>query len=193
MGDPRSDDAWITDFALAAGAGDRAALVTFVRATQRDVYRFLTHLCERGEAEDLSQETYLRALRALPSFAGRSSARTWLLSIARRVAADQVRRTMTRPRTVPIDDWDTEVAANPLHRRSEFDEGMLLRELVARLQPDRRGRLRAHPDAGSGLCVRRRGVPLPRRHHPLAGGPGAGGLGPRNEPPRTPGGSATSL
>ncbi|MFZ0121106.1 MAG: sigma-70 family RNA polymerase sigma factor [Pseudonocardiaceae bacterium] len=138
MGDPRSDDAWITDFALAAGAGDRAALVTFVRATQRDVYRFLTHLCERGEAEDLSQETYLRALRALPSFAGRSSARTWLLSIARRVAADQVRRTMTRPRTVPIDDWDTEVAANPLHRRSEFDEGMLLRELVARLQPDRR-------------------------------------------------------
>ncbi len=138
MGDPRSDDAWITALALAAGAGDRAALAVFVRATQRDVYRFLTHIGERSEAEDLTQETYLRALRSLPGFAGRSSARTWLLSIARRVAADQVRWTRTRPRTTPVEDWDAVVAASPAHRRSGFDEGVLLRELVAGLEPDRR-------------------------------------------------------
>ncbi len=138
MGDPRSDDALITALALSAGAGDRAALAAFVRATQRDVYRFLTHIGERGEAEDLTQETYLRALRSLPSFAGRSSARTWLLSIARRVAADQVRRTVTRPRTTTVEDWDTVVAASPTHRRSGFDEGVVLRELVAGLEPDRR-------------------------------------------------------
>jgi RNA polymerase sigma-70 factor (ECF subfamily) len=138
MGGPRSDDAHTTDLALAAGAGDRTALAAFIRATQRDVYRFLSHLCERDEAEDLTQETYLRALRALPSFAGRSSARTWLLSIARRVAADQVRRTMTRPRTTEVEDWDTVVAGSPTHRRSGFDEGVLLRELMAGLEPDRR-------------------------------------------------------
>jgi RNA polymerase sigma-70 factor (ECF subfamily) len=138
MGDPRSYDAQVTALALAAGAGDRAALTAFVRATQRDVYRFLSHLCERDEAEDLTQETYLRALRALPAFAGRSSAHTWLLSIARRVAADQVRRTMARPRTTAVEDWDTAVAASPTHRRSGFDEGILLRELVAALEPDRR-------------------------------------------------------
>jgi RNA polymerase sigma-70 factor, ECF subfamily len=138
MGDPRSYDARVTALALAAGAGDSAALTAFVRATQRDVYRFLSHLCEREEAEDLTQETYLRALRALPAFAGRSSARTWLLSIARRVAADQVRRTMARPRTTAVEDWDTVVAASPTHRRSGFDEGILLRELVAALEPDRR-------------------------------------------------------
>jgi RNA polymerase sigma-70 factor (ECF subfamily) len=138
MGDPRSDDARTTDLALAAGAGDRTALVTFIRATQRDVYRFLSHLCTRSEAEDLTQETYLRALRALPSFAGRSSARTWLLSIARRVAADQIRRATTRPRTITVEDWDTVVAASPAQRRSGFDEGVLLRELVAGLEPDRR-------------------------------------------------------
>jgi RNA polymerase sigma-70 factor (ECF subfamily) len=138
MGDPRSDDERITAFALAAGKGDHAALAAFVRATQRDVYRFLSHLCERNQAEDLTQETYLRALRALPSFAARSSARTWLLSIARRVAADQVRRTRTRPRTTAVDDWDNAVAGNPAHRRSGFDEGVLLRELVAALEPDRR-------------------------------------------------------
>ncbi len=138
MGVPRSDDVQTTALARAASAGDRAALAAFIRATQRDVYRFLSHLCDRGEAEDLTQETYLRALRALPRFAGRSSARTWLLSIARRVAADQVRRTVTRPRTTPVEDWDTVVATNPTHRRSGFDESVLLRELVAGLDPDRR-------------------------------------------------------
>ncbi|MGH3772569.1 MAG: sigma-70 family RNA polymerase sigma factor [Pseudonocardiaceae bacterium] len=138
MGDPRSADARTTALALAAGAGDRAALTAFIRATQRDVYRFLCHLCDRGEAEDLTQDTYLRALRALPSFAGRSCARTWLLSIARRVAADQIRRTSTRPRTTPVEDWDTVVAASLTRRRSGFDEGILLRQLVAALEPDRR-------------------------------------------------------
>ncbi|MGB9281275.1 MAG: sigma-70 family RNA polymerase sigma factor [Pseudonocardiaceae bacterium] len=138
MGDPRSNDALTTEFALAAGAGDRVAMAAFVRATQRDVYRFVSHLCARDEAEDLTQETYLRALRALPGFAGRSSARTWLLSIARRVAADQVRRAMARPRTTAVEDWDTVAAESSTHRRSGFDEGVLLRELVAGLEPDRR-------------------------------------------------------
>jgi RNA polymerase sigma-70 factor, ECF subfamily len=138
MGDPRNDDAATTRLALAAGAGNREALATFVRVTQRDVYRFLSHLCARDEAEDLTQETYLRALRALPTFAGRSSARTWLLAIARRVAADQIRRNSARPRTTTVEDWDAVVAASPAQRRSGFDEGILLRELIAALEIDRR-------------------------------------------------------
>ncbi|MEO7193704.1 MAG: sigma factor [Pseudonocardiaceae bacterium] len=52
----------IIKLALLAGQGDPGSLATFIRATQRDVHRFLCHLCERGEAEDLTQETYLRAL-----------------------------------------------------------------------------------------------------------------------------------
>lgn len=138
MGDTRSDDAHATALALAAGAGDRVALTAFIRATQRDVHRFLAHLSGRDEAEDLAQETYLRAVRSLPRFAGRSSARTWLLAIARRVAADQVRQGVTRPRTTAVDDWETAVAGSPAHRRSGFVDGVLLRELVAGLDPDRR-------------------------------------------------------
>jgi RNA polymerase sigma-70 factor, ECF subfamily len=138
MGDPRNDDAATTRLALAAGAGNREALATFIRVTQRDVYRFLSHLCARDEAEDLTQETYLRALRALPTFAGRSSARTWLLAIARRVAADQIRRNAARPRTTTVEDWDAVVAASPAQRRTGFDEGILLRELIAALETDRR-------------------------------------------------------
>lgn len=85
------EDARLSELALAAGRGDRPALDEFVRGTQRDVWRFLAHLAGSRQADDLAQETYLRALRSLPGFAGRSSARTWLLSIARRVVADHAR------------------------------------------------------------------------------------------------------
>ncbi len=92
------DDARVTDLALRAGRGDRAALTEFIRATQDDVWRLLAHLGGREIADDLTQETYLRVMGALPRFAARSSARTWLLSLARRVWVDNIRHDMARPR-----------------------------------------------------------------------------------------------
>ena len=90
-------DAEVTSLALAAGRGDRAALGEFIRLTQADVWRFLAHLADRDAADDLTQETYLRAMDALETFRGEASARTWLLTIARRTAADRVRREVARP------------------------------------------------------------------------------------------------
>jgi RNA polymerase sigma-70 factor, ECF subfamily len=135
----RADDQRITEWALAAGRGDRVALSAFVRATQRDVHRFVAHLADPGQAEDLTQETYLRALRALPRFEGAAPARAWLLSIARRVAADAVRVARRRPRITAVDDW--EAAANSTRFglvRGAADEVVLLGELVAGLDADRR-------------------------------------------------------
>jgi RNA polymerase sigma-70 factor, ECF subfamily len=133
----RADDAAITAAARAAGRGDRAALASFVRATQGDVYRFLLHLAGPRDAEDLAQETYLRALGALPGFAGRSSARTWLLSIARHTAADAVRRAGCRPRTTAVTAWDA-LPARSAAVRGGADGAVLVRALVAGLDPDRR-------------------------------------------------------
>lgn len=82
----------VTRLAVAARDGDPASLATLVRVTQTDVWRFLAHLSERASADDLTQETYLRALRALPSYRADAPARGWLLAIARRVAADAIRR-----------------------------------------------------------------------------------------------------
>jgi RNA polymerase sigma-70 factor (ECF subfamily) len=81
----------ITLAALRARAGDAAAAAEFVRATQHDVWRLCANLGNRADAEDLAQETYARAFGSLHRFAGRSSARTWLLSIGRRVCADAIR------------------------------------------------------------------------------------------------------
>ncbi|MBB4909199.1 sigma-70 family RNA polymerase sigma factor [Actinophytocola algeriensis] len=102
---PHSDDD-LTEAAFAAGGGDRAALERFVRGTQRDLWRMVAHFAGPGLADDLTQETYLRALPSLPSFAGRSSARTWLMSIARRVVVDHIRAARVRPRADGAADLD---------------------------------------------------------------------------------------
>lgn len=95
----------VTRWALRARSGDGEALRLFVQATQRDVWRFVAHLAGVGVADDLAQETYARALTSLRRFAGRASARTWLLVIARRVVIDQVRMAQSRPRISAGVDW----------------------------------------------------------------------------------------
>lgn len=100
-------DARVTEFALLAGQGDRPALGEFIRLTQGDVWRFIAHLAGTEAADDLTQDTYLRAMDSLPSFEGRSPARAWLLTIARRVVADKVRRDIARPQTPYSPEWLT--------------------------------------------------------------------------------------
>ncbi|QUH05001.1 RNA polymerase sigma factor SigC [Saccharopolyspora erythraea] len=129
-----ADDAWLTELALAAGTGDRRALEEFIRATQRDVWRFVAHLASVEQADDLAQETYVRVLRSLPRFAGRASARTWLLSIARRVVVDQVRYARSRPRTTAAVEWTT-AAERPA---PGFEDIVELNMLLAGLDEQRR-------------------------------------------------------
>jgi RNA polymerase sigma-70 factor (ECF subfamily) len=136
MAGPGDDDA-ITNAALAARDGDRAAATAFIELTQRHVHRFLGHLANAGEIEDLTQETYLRAMTGLRGFAARSSARTWLLSIARRVAADHVRSALRSPRTTSLEGRQTDAGAAVV-RTAGFEDGVLLQHLLAGLDQDRR-------------------------------------------------------
>jgi RNA polymerase sigma-70 factor, ECF subfamily len=133
-----ADDAQLTRWALQAKAGDHTAAAAFIRATQPQVHRFLTHLIDAREADDLTQETYLRAMRALPRFAARSSARTWLFAIARRVAADHIRAATTRPRTATLDDWQTAADSAHADQAPRLDEAVVLRRLLDDLTPQRR-------------------------------------------------------
>jgi RNA polymerase sigma-70 factor (ECF subfamily) len=135
----RVDDDTITRLALAAKTGNRDAAEKFVEVTHQDVHRFLVHLIGAGEADDLAQETYLRAMTALPRFAARSTARTWLLAIARRVAADHLRTAARRPQRAGLDDWQpvAEIAALR-HGTTRIDEQVALRDLLDSLPTQRR-------------------------------------------------------
>jgi RNA polymerase sigma-70 factor (ECF subfamily) len=115
---------------LQAKGGDEEALATFVRKSQPEVWRFCAHLVGRTDADDATQETYLAAWRALPSFRGESSARTWLLVIARRTALRLGRR---QSRLVELDHELPRPAATPDPAKwSELDL------LIGQLDDDRR-------------------------------------------------------
>lgn len=96
--DAAARDEHVTRLALAAGGGDRRALTEFIKATQDDVWRLIAHLGGADIADDLTQETFLRAMKSLPKFKAQASARTWLLAIARRTWVDNIRHDMARPR-----------------------------------------------------------------------------------------------
>jgi RNA polymerase sigma-70 factor, ECF subfamily len=82
----------LLSYARAAQHGDDIALGHLVRATQGVIWRFCSSLSSRQEADDLTQEVYIRATRNLAQYRGDAPVVSWLLSIARHVCADQVRR-----------------------------------------------------------------------------------------------------
>jgi RNA polymerase sigma-70 factor (ECF subfamily) len=86
-------------------ARDPMAFRAFVVRYERPVFALLSRMMGPGaHVEDLAQETFLRAYRALPDFDARGSAKlsTWLLTIAMRLALDARKRRSFS--TTPISD-----------------------------------------------------------------------------------------
>lgn len=77
---------------------------------------------QRQEAEDLVQDTWFSALRSAPTFAGRSSLRTWLVAILRRRIAERFRR---RTPSEPFAEED--FAATPPLGTERLDNLLALR------------------------------------------------------------------
>lgn len=125
----------LTRLALEAGAGDERALDRFVDLAYEQVWRLCASLVDEASAEDLSQETFLRAVRALAGFRAEASARTWLLSICRRTCMDELRvRTRRRRRDGALQALTA--ADKPVG--ADASEEPVVADLLARLEPDRR-------------------------------------------------------
>lgn len=134
-----SSDESITAWALAARGGDPEAVERFVGALHRDVQRFVAHLCADPQVvDDLAQDTFLRALGSLHRFEGRCSARTWLLSIARRAVIDSFRYAAARPRVSDVADWRVAVERAQPRGLPGFDDGIALADLLEALPDERR-------------------------------------------------------
>ena len=96
-----------TDRELVAQAksGDAQAFGTLVRRHQRRIFRLAFHLVRIGaEAEDVTQETFVRAYQALDRFDGRSEPFTWLYRIAVNLSLNTIRARKTTRDSTPSDD-----------------------------------------------------------------------------------------
>lgn len=96
-----SDESLATD----AASGDVRAFESLMRRHQQRVHRFARrHVYDAHEAEDLVQETFLRAHAALKRYDPSRRFTTWLLTIAYRLCVDASRRRAKRIRAAALED-----------------------------------------------------------------------------------------
>jgi RNA polymerase sigma-70 factor (ECF subfamily) len=125
----------LTELLVAARDGDRVALAAVIRGSQGEVWRLAAHLVGPDAADDVTQDTFVRAWRSLPGYRAEASARTWLLVIARRACADAVRARVRR-RRLTARLLDRAVTGDD--RADDATGAHALGALVAGLDPDRR-------------------------------------------------------
>jgi RNA polymerase sigma-70 factor (ECF subfamily) len=128
-------------------AGDAGAFEALVRRHRTVLWNFLLRqVGERARAEELLQETFLRAVKVSAEWQERAKVTTWLFTIARNLALDEARRAVHR-RTEPLEGRDD--APGPIDRAAADDpppdaaaEGALLRPrleaALAALPPEQR-------------------------------------------------------
>lgn len=118
-----------------AADGDRVALAAWIRRSQAEVWRFVASGVGAQRADDVTQEVFLRAIRAMDRFRGESSSRTWLLSIARRTVADEHRRTYRRRRIeATVEAMRHDTVEEPVDVATQSHVGAA----IEALDPDRR-------------------------------------------------------
>jgi RNA polymerase sigma-70 factor (ECF subfamily) len=88
-----------------ARSGDTEAFGLLVRRYQKRIFRLAFHLVRSGaEAEDVTQETFVRAYQALGRFDGRSEPFTWLYRIAVNLSLNTIRARKTTKDSTSSDD-----------------------------------------------------------------------------------------
>ncbi len=147
--------------------GDVAAFEVLVKRYQRPLFTFLIRLAGNQEtAEDLFQETFIKVLRALPSYEERGKFGNWLFGIAHRVAVDFERQDRAWREQVIKDEKAVDTAADP---RCLLDEAVERSELVEKVEstltalPEKQRRvflLRQHGELSFKEIARLMGEPL---------------------------------
>ena len=117
-------------------AGDMAALEQLFRPNERSLV-VLCHgiLGNAEDAEDAAQETFLRALRALPRFRGDAAFRSWLFRIAINLCLEWKR---SRHPTEPLEEVGALPAAHTASPEALVLSRLRLTEALNRLPPHRR-------------------------------------------------------
>jgi RNA polymerase sigma-70 factor (ECF subfamily) len=108
-----------------AQRGDERAFSLILRAYETPVFNYVLRLVngDRGLAEDLTQEVFLRVFQGLPKFSLRCKFTTWLFQVTKNRVLDELRAVERRPRAlVGLDDIaPLEVLDAPVERLEEMD------------------------------------------------------------------------
>ena len=120
-------------------AGSQSAFEQIVRRYQRPIISLIARMTgDRALAEDLAQETFVKAFRSLAAFDTTRRLSSWLFRIAHNTAIDAMRR--SRPAQVPIETVPSAADApdEPLDPVERQELGNALEAALDALRPDQR-------------------------------------------------------
>jgi RNA polymerase sigma-70 factor (ECF subfamily) len=133
----RSDDRALV---LACQRGERDAFDRLVERYQRDVYRLCYRYVNNHEdANDLAQEAFLKAYRAIPKFRGESAFSTWLYRIAVNTCLNF--RSARRRETQELSESLADGAPAASERLEQEERSERVRRAVTRLPEKQRATL----------------------------------------------------
>ncbi|MEQ8230785.1 MAG: RNA polymerase sigma factor RpoE [Gammaproteobacteria bacterium] len=128
MGDNITD----TELVRRVQDGDRKAFDLLVLKYQHRIVKLVSrYVREPSEALDVTQETFLKAYRALPNFRGDSAFYTWIYRIAINTAKNHLVALSRRPNEVDIENADGEpIGLDELQKSLETPEHLLLTDEI---------------------------------------------------------------
>jgi RNA polymerase sigma-70 factor (ECF subfamily) len=129
---PQTAEAKTDDLVARARNRDETAIRTIMKVNNRRLYRLARGILRNdSEAEDVVQETYVRAFTHLDSFRGDSSLATWLSRIAMNEALGRLRGQRARAETtsLPQETLEAQIIQFPLTAVSDPEKTMAQREI----------------------------------------------------------------
>lgn len=127
------------DLICRAARGDAEAFRQLVEAYQTPAYRLAARMCGPDSAEDVTQEAFLAAWRALPEFRGDCRFSTWLYRLVSNAAIDCLRREKKHRDTGDVDDLELPDGGPSLQEQAErSDTRAAVRRALDRLSPEHR-------------------------------------------------------
>ncbi|HVJ65321.1 MAG TPA: sigma-70 family RNA polymerase sigma factor [Bdellovibrionota bacterium] len=119
-------------------AGDLKAFELLVRLHHRAVYNVVYQLMgDHAATDDVVQDAFMKALRAIDSFRGDSSFKSWVVRIALNTGKNAL-RSSGRAQMVEIDEREHKVGAEALRGMEQLETSDLLRKAIENLPPKQR-------------------------------------------------------
>ncbi len=128
----------------AAAAGDRSALRTIYEVTSDRVFRLMVRMVGEQDADDLTQQIFVRVFMKVSQFSGDSKFETWLYRLSTNEALQHLRRERHR-RTKEL---VVEPAIQETDHIAQNERDAMVRQALGQLDPELRAILSLKEDSG---------------------------------------------
>ena len=123
------------DLISALQAGREEAFEALVKKHQSEVYYLmLGMLRNHGDADEVTQKTFINVFRKIKGFRGDSSLRTWIMRIAMNLAKNHIRDRGRRP-VQPVDELQADPGPDAQEMLEDYSMRMRMKEAISML-PD---------------------------------------------------------